>query len=45
MIDFSVGPDAPVMTTDDTGDGGEADSRAFEVLVSVQAVECTEELI
>jgi len=43
MIDGTVGPDATVMATDDAGDGGEAD--AFEVLVTVEAVEGVEEFV
>jgi len=45
MTDDAVGPDVAVMSANDAGDRGEADPRAFEVFVAMEAVEGVEELV
>lgn len=44
MVDGAVSPNVSVVAVNDASDGGESDSRTFEVFVAVQAVEGVKEL-
>ena len=45
MIDGALGPDAALVTVNDPGHGRQADARASEVLIPVQAIKGIKELI
>lgn len=45
FIDFSVRPHPSAMAADDARHGGEADARAFELLIAMQTLKGLEQLV
>ena len=44
MVHFSFGPNPPAVTLNDAANGGQANARPFELIITVQTLEHAKQL-